>query len=274
MLSVIIPCYNQAHFLAQAIASVLDQDCKPVEVIVVDDGSNDPIHDVITQFPGVAYLRQSNKGLSAARNVGFSKTSGEYIVFLDADDRLLPNALAMNVQCLERHPDSAFTYGRFRIISHDGQLIAEPPLRRPGNDAYAGFLRHNCVQAPGAAMLRRSVLESVGLFDTSLRSTQDYDLFLRISRRFPVCCHDGFVLEYRQHEASMSVDNRLMLAETVRVSRRQWTYARRTPEHRAAYSAGKIGNRSLKIGGASSKDTAGARPFKARARCFRATRAD
>ncbi len=92
-------------------------------------------------------------------------------------------------------------------------------------------------------MLRRSVLESVGLFDTSLRSTQDYDLFLRISRRFPVCCHDGFVLEYRQHEASMSVDNRLMLAETVRVSRRQWTYARRTPEHRAAYSAGKIGNR-------------------------------
>ena len=92
LVSVVIPCFNQARFLGAAIASALAQTHTPVEVVVVDDGSTDDTAAVTARFPGVRYVRQENAGLSAARNTGLGKSRGAYLAFLDADDVLLPRA--------------------------------------------------------------------------------------------------------------------------------------------------------------------------------------
>src|SRR4029450_1113854 len=91
--SVVIPCYRQAHFLTEAIASALRQSYSNLEIIVVDDGSPDNTEEVVRRFPGVRYIRQRNQGLAAARNAGVRASTGDFVIFLDADDRLVPGAV-------------------------------------------------------------------------------------------------------------------------------------------------------------------------------------
>jgi len=99
LVSAIIPCYNQAHFLHEAIESVLAQSYPNFEIILVNDGSTDSTADVVRRYSPVRYVYQENAGLSSARNTGLKKSRGEYVVFLDADDRLLPEALQVGVDC-------------------------------------------------------------------------------------------------------------------------------------------------------------------------------
>ena len=101
LISVIIPCFNHAHFLPDAIKSVLNQSYKNTEIIVVDDGSSDNTNDVATSFPDVKYVYQTNQGLSAARNTGLKKSNGKYLVFLDADDFLFLEEIG-RASCRER----------------------------------------------------------------------------------------------------------------------------------------------------------------------------
>src|SRR5215204_1328714 len=122
LVSVVIPCYNQAHFLGEAIESVLAQSYPNFEIIVVDDGSPDNTSEVAASYPRVRLVRQENQGLSAARNSGLARSEGEYVVFLDADDRLLPGALQAGLECFEAHPKCAFVYGRCSRIRRDGTL--------------------------------------------------------------------------------------------------------------------------------------------------------
>src|SRR5919107_192619 len=104
LVSVVIPCYNQAHFLSEAIESVLAQTYPYFEIIVVDDGSTDNTSEVAGRYSGVRCIRQDNQGLSGARNSGLRHSKGEYLVFLDADDRLLPQALEVGLECLRAYP--------------------------------------------------------------------------------------------------------------------------------------------------------------------------
>src|SRR5215212_6268835 len=123
--SVVIPCYNQAHFLGEAIESVLSQRYTDVEVIVVDDGSQDDTQGVASSYaardPRVRLVRQNNRGLAGARNRGLAESRGEYVVFLDSDDRLAEGALEVGVRELEANPDCAFVSGHYRPISADGE---------------------------------------------------------------------------------------------------------------------------------------------------------
>src|SRR3712207_4601210 len=105
LVSIVIPCYNQAHFLGEAIESVLAQTYPHFEVVVVDDGSTDNTEAVAARYPGVRCIRQENQGLAAARNTGIRRSNGSYLVFLDADDRLLPNALEVGLKHLKEHPE-------------------------------------------------------------------------------------------------------------------------------------------------------------------------
>src|SRR5688500_17070697 len=100
LVSVIITCFNQGHFLAEAISSVLKQTHKPLEIIVVDDGSTDNTKAVALNFPEVYYIYQNNAGLSDARNTGIDNSRGEYLVFLDADDWLYQDGIRTNLVCL------------------------------------------------------------------------------------------------------------------------------------------------------------------------------
>src|SRR5207247_11100212 len=107
LVSVIIPCYNQAHFLREAIQSALVQTYSQREIFIVDDGSTDNTAEVTAGFAGVRCIRQEKAGVSTARNTGLKESRGEYLVFLRADDRLRPEVLCIVVGCLRHHPGHA-----------------------------------------------------------------------------------------------------------------------------------------------------------------------
>ena len=141
LVSVIIPCYNQGHFLGEAIRSTLDQTYPRVEIIVVDDGSDDRTPEVARSYSGVRYVRQDNQGVSAARNAGFTLSRGEYVVFLDSDDRLRPEAIAANLAILDRERDAALCFGRTVRFHPDGKT--NPAANWVGVEPYLDLLRRN-----------------------------------------------------------------------------------------------------------------------------------
>src|SRR6266849_1371894 len=116
LVSVVVVCYNQAKYLGEAIESALAQRYQPVEILVVDDGSTDATAKVAATFPRVHYVHQSNRGLAAARNTGLRHSTGEYVVFLDADDKLLPAAVREGMDCFGEFPESAFVSGAYRNV--------------------------------------------------------------------------------------------------------------------------------------------------------------
>jgi glycosyltransferase involved in cell wall biosynthesis len=238
LVSVVIPCYQQAHFLGGAIESVLAQTYPHYEIVVIDDGSTDNTGEVAARYPGVRCIRQENAGLSAARNAGIRHTNGDYLVFLDADDRLLPRALEVGFGQFRAHPEAAFVAGACEQIAIDGRHVARSTESCDASDYYLSLLRSNCISMPGAVMYRRSVFEWVRGFDESLSPAADYDLYLRIARDFPIWCHAEPVAEYRLHGASMSNNAEVMLPATIAALRAQRKRARRK-EAKEAYRYGK-----------------------------------
>lgn len=226
LVSVIIPCYNHARYLGDAIESVLIQNHTFIEIIVVDDGSTDNSSAVAKAYPQVRYIRQANLGLSAARNTGWRHSKGEFLVFLDADDRLLPGALAAGLNCFQEHPECAFVSGHFRYITAEGTFLHEYPQMYVENNHYRAFLQGNYIGMHAAVMYRRSALEETGGFDANLRACEDYDLYLRIARNHPVCCHRAVITEYRQHNTNMSGDFELMLKTVLAVLQSQKKYVK------------------------------------------------
>jgi len=221
LVSIIIRCYNQAHFLGEAIESTLQQTHPHVEVLVVDDGSTDNTAEVVAQYPWVRYVHQPHLGRCAAGNAGLRKSRGGYIVFLDADDRLLPEALAVGLAGLLEYPECAFVHGHYRLINADGLPL--PGIQQPcaKRDHYLGLLQGNYIGMDATVIYRRSVFETVSGFDTALEASEDYDLYLRIARQFPIHCHCRMVAEYRRHGANTTCNSELMLKSTLMVLRSQ-----------------------------------------------------
>jgi glycosyltransferase involved in cell wall biosynthesis len=238
LVSVIIPCYNQAHFLREAIESALAQTYSNREIIVVDDGSSDSTATVARRYSLVRYVYQQNAGPSAARNTGLKQSHGEYLVFLDADDRLLPEALEIGVDCLRQHPECAFASGFCRLIVADGSLLSKPEQPYILQDHYLKFLRRNYIWCPSSVVYKRSILETVKGFNTSLGRGEDYDLFLRITRDHPIFCHNQFVADYRLHGSSRSADHSLMLRDTLNALNAQWDFAKGSDRYIQAFEAG------------------------------------
>jgi glycosyltransferase involved in cell wall biosynthesis len=237
LVTVIIPCYNHARFLGEAIQSVLEQTYRPVEIVVVDDGSSDDTVGVAGRYP-VRYVRQANQGLAAARNTGVRESGGEYLVFLDADDRLLPEAIDIGTRELETHPDCAFVAGRYRIIAVDGSAVSVPPPADLGSDHYRDLLARNHIGHCGTVMYRRHVVDTLGGFDTAWRAGEDYDLYLRVARRFPVTYHRHVIAEYRRYPTAMSKNARLMLRSVLGVLHAQRRYIRGRADYEEAYTQG------------------------------------
>ena len=237
-ISIIIPCYNQGRFLREAVQSALEQTHSAAEVIVVDDGSTDDTAAVTLEYPAVRLLQQPNRGAAAARNRGLRESRGEYVVFLDADDRLLPDAAMTGMHWLITHPEWAFATGHVRGISHDGSPVDLPPQDHAHPDPYVELLRSNYIWTPGVVMYRRSTFDTVRPFDAAAGGSADYELNIRIAREFRFGCHHQVILEYRRHGANMSADAARMLRSAVRVRRSQRRYVRSDPVKRAAWEAG------------------------------------
>jgi glycosyltransferase involved in cell wall biosynthesis len=238
LVSVVVPCYNQARFLGETIESALQQTGAQVEVIVVDDGSTDHTASVAAMYPAVRYLRQQNQGAAAARTAGLRASKGEYVIFLDSDDRLLADAIDRGVEYLTAHPDYAFVTGHVRLITEDGSPAGIPPQEHADTDHYIALLRSNFIWTPGVVTYRRSVFDFVDAFDSSAGGSADYELNIRIARRFPIGCHHQLILEYRQHTANMSSDATHMLRSAVSVRRSLRRHVAGDGAARRAWKAG------------------------------------
>ena len=236
--SVVIPCYNGGRFLREAIESVLGQTWPAAELVVVNDGSTDDTAAVARSYEQVRYIEQRNQGAPAARNTGMRSSTSEFLVFLDADDRLQPHALAAGLESLQANPEWAFVSGEVRVISEDGSLLYVPtPRPRPG-DPYIQLLRSNYIWTPGVVMYRREILQRVNGFVTWAGASADYELNVRIGRRFPIGRHRQVVLDYRQHRSSMSSDVRYMLKSAVTVRRAERRHACRSAGAKQAWQEG------------------------------------
>lgn len=247
LISIVIPCFNQAAFLPTAVESCLAQTYPQCEIIVVDDGSTDDTSVVAARFPGVLCVRQNNAGLSAARNAGIKASSGRYLVFLDADDRLLPDAVQCGLDCFRECPDCAFVSGHFRYISEDGSVEWQFTQRPLETDPYEALLKRNYIGMHATVMYQRQILELIGGFDISLKSCEDYDMYLRIARKHDVRRYARVVAEYRRHEAAMSVDAARMLRGAMAVLGKQWDNIRSVTAHVRAYRTGIRNNRRTAV---------------------------
>lgn len=210
LVSVIIPVHNGAQYVHDAIQSALAQDYSPLEVIAVDDGSTDATPQILARFAGrIHCLRQENLGAAAARNAAIRVARGEYLAFLDADDVWFPDKLRRQVAYLQSHPEVRLLFSRWRLWS--GERAHEPPPpgeAQPGggervNPEHCGWIYNelllDCVVHTTTVVMRRELVEKIGLFDEGLRRGQDYDYWLRASRVTPFHQLDAALSAYRLH---------------------------------------------------------------------------
>lgn len=238
LVSVVIPCYKQAHLLPEAIASVQAQTYPHYEIIVVDDGSPDNTAEVATSYAGVCCIRQENRGLAEARNTGLAASRGEFIVCLDADDRLLPAALATGVQGFATHPAAQMVFGRYHTMNAEGIPSPTPSRLYEGDDYYRDLLAVNYIGTVAAVMYRRAVFNEVGGFRQRVAPAADYDIYLRIARRFPLHHYNAATAEYRIYEGSMSHDFAILLESTILALRFQRPHLSDKKEYLTYYRKG------------------------------------
>lgn len=239
LVSVVIPCYNQAHYLGEAIASALKQTYRPIEIIVVDDGSSDHTPLVAKSFPTVRYVRQPNGGVASARNMGFAHTQGNYVLFLDADDRLLPTAVERGLDLLRDRQDCAFVFGGAYYV--DDKIVRRDLHRFPDNLSeriYPQLLECNFIANPAMVIFHRWALTDVGTFKPAVSASADYELYLRMTWLYPVLHHTEPVMEYRRHGGNMSNDPCLMLRSTLTVMELQTPQLSPIPSLRDNYRRG------------------------------------
>ena len=186
LVSVVIPTYNRAWVIKEAVDSVLAQDYKDFELIIVDDGSTDNTSDVLASYgEDVRVLFQENKGVSAARNRGVAEASGQLVAFLDSDDLWLPKKLSMQVEFFNKTPDALICQTEEVWIRNGIRVNPKKRHKKPSGMIFEPSLAL-CLVSPSAVMIRRDVLDREGGFDETLPACEDYDLWLRLSSRYPV----------------------------------------------------------------------------------------
>ncbi|MEJ2185765.1 MAG: glycosyltransferase [Gemmatimonadota bacterium] len=238
LVSVIVPAYQQREWVLEALDSVFAQTYTHTEVIVVDDGSTDGTADLVRDRFGdrVRVVRQGNQGLAAARNAGLAVARGELVQFLDADDRLAPGKLALQVDALGRHAGYDVAYCDYAFFP------APPPRARRGVPTpppeASGVLLEALLEgnfiASHAALLRRTVLVEAGAFDPALGGAEDYDLWLRLAARGCKFLHTpGSHALYRARPDSMASDELRQVEWTLQVLHRAAAYV--PPEQQRAH---------------------------------------
>jgi glycosyltransferase involved in cell wall biosynthesis len=218
LVSIIIPYYMHEEFIAETVWSAKRQTYPNVEIIVVDDGSPEPPDRALDNIGGIKLIRTENLGCPGARNVGFNSSSGEYLIFLDGDDVLLPGAIEAHLEALAGSPAACLSFGSVRIIDKDGHQKRAARICAPRKNYFLMLLEHNPIASPGSMMLRREPFVEVGLYDSKLRYLpDDYELLLRLARHYDFVQHNTCVLEYRRHPHNVSGDQEAILKGTLAV---------------------------------------------------------
>ncbi|MFM1996551.1 MAG: hypothetical protein RLZZ111_938 [Planctomycetota bacterium] len=223
--SLIIPLYQGERFIAEAVASALEQEERPAEIIVVDDGSTDGGPAIVRGIPGVLCLGQSNRGPAAARNAGVAAASGDLIAFLDQDDLLRPAALRRHRETLAATPEARLSVCKQRIGLLPGESL--PPWQRVehvGSDVLAW--------TPSCICCRRQVFQELGRFDEGLKATSDLEWFRAFrARPLPFAEIPETLVDRRVHAGAQSGDAETYRREMLEFARRA-ALANRSGERR------------------------------------------
>jgi glycosyltransferase involved in cell wall biosynthesis len=211
--SVVIPAYNAMAYLPAAVESVLSQTFTDFEVLIIDDGSTDHIVSWVSGLtdPRIRLISQVNQGLSAARNTGIINAQGDYIAFLDADDLWAPIKLEKQVHCLDNHPTVGLVHTFMLFVDVQGKSTGRVMASDLAGEVWAQLAIRNAIACP-SVMARRECFDRVGLFDQTLRSIEDWDMWLRIAAEYPFAVIKAPLAYYRQVPNSMSKNCKVMEA--------------------------------------------------------------
>ena len=207
-ISVIIPTYNRKKTLARAIQSVINQSFSPFEILIIDDGSNDGTEEWVKEnFQNIKYIYQNNHGVSSARNIGIENAYGDWVAFLDSDDEWLPNKLYEQVKAIESNPEMKFFHTN-EIWIRNGVRVNQMKKHKK----YGGYIFEKCLDicrvSPSSVLIQKEVFDNIGVFDESLRVCEDYDLWLRITSKYPVVFLDvPLIYKYGGHADQLSKVN-------------------------------------------------------------------
>ena len=206
LVSVVIPNYNYAHHLREAIDSALAQSYPDVEIIVVDDGSTDGSKDLLDQYKGkITAIFQKNQGVSAARNKGAALSQGEYLAFLDADDVWLPAKVERQIEFFRADPTLGLVHVGVREVDGAGRTLLDrlEGLEGKVSDDLLMLKREGILGGGSGLMVPRYVFDEVGGFDLRLSTSADWDFFYQVSTRYLVGFVPQILLEYRVHHSNM-----------------------------------------------------------------------
>ncbi|MGB6363153.1 MAG: glycosyltransferase family A protein [Thermoanaerobaculia bacterium] len=215
LVSVIVPIFNRQELVATALDSILEQTYRSLEIVAVDDGSTDGTQEILdsyaARFPDlITVIRQPNSGPAVARNRALGQARGEFIAFLDSDDVWLPSKLELQLPRFA--PEVGLVYSALQEVDADGRVLTTVHCdQQMRGDVYRHLLVRNRMTG-GTVVIRRSVLETVGVFDESLRAAENWDLWIRISKAFAVDFVDQPLLQYQKHEDRLSLDRPRMQA--------------------------------------------------------------
>jgi len=204
--SVIIPTFNRFQKVVRAIESVLNQSIKDFEIIVVDDGSTDNTNQALARYiSSIKYIRQPvNRGVSAARNIGIKSSTAPWVAFLDSDDYWLNEKLSVQIEFVDQNPGAVACQTEEIWIRNGRRINPKRRHKKPSGDIFKQSLKL-CLVSPSSVILKRSLFKEVGLFDETLPAAEDYDLWLRISCRYPIYLIDkGLVVKEGGHEDQLS----------------------------------------------------------------------
>jgi glycosyltransferase involved in cell wall biosynthesis len=226
--SVLIPCYNGERYLGEAIDSCLAQTYPNVEVVVVNDGSQDNSAEIARSYGDlVVYIEQANRGLSGARNTAIQAATGEFVILCDSDDVLLPNCIELRVRPMIEDPSIALVAGYYREIDADGNLSPRiPEVRRlKPEDHFWQELRRN-YGPPVGWTIRKAALHKSGLFDPLLPHCEDVDLCLRLLKKNRMAYVSEVTAHYRQHGGGQSKRHLEYYAGLVQVLKKNSCYTK------------------------------------------------
>jgi glycosyltransferase involved in cell wall biosynthesis len=209
--SVIIPAYNYAQYLESAVRSALAQTHRPIEVIIVDDGSTDATPELgarlARELPFVRYFRQQNAGLSAARNTGIGLASHPFVTFLDCDDEFFPLMVETLMRAFDTRPPGTGLIACATLrMDREGRPIGEKRVLPRGSRPYTAADILIKTRFPCCVLARRSCFDSAGLFDPALRSSEDRDMWIRIGLHHPIYFVNQPLVRIRRHDSNMSRD--------------------------------------------------------------------
>jgi glycosyltransferase involved in cell wall biosynthesis len=213
LVSVVVPCFNCSRYIGDALASIRNQTYRNLEIIVINDGSTDDSMRVIANHaacdPRIKAESQPNRGLSAARNTGLRNARGEYVCFLDADDVMLEDKIARQVDYLRANPGCELVYSDWYLGDERLNITGLAVGRIPETDLMYAYARRNWF-APMAPLLRRELVDKVGGFDEDMRASEDWDYWIRCAHAGAFGYLPGPVAVYRSHPLQMHRDGMRM----------------------------------------------------------------